>query len=82
MNKQLLTERQKQVLIFIQKNTDKWGDSPTLQEISQHFGYKAVSTAHELVDRLSEKGYVSREPNVRRGIRIIGERCESCGRKF
>lgn len=65
---QTLTKKQKYVLDFINDHINEKGISPTIEEIRKKLKLKAVSTIHEHINTLKEKGYLlkserSIEPN-------------------
>ena len=62
-----LTPKQKQVLDFIVTFTKKEGYSPSLAEIAKHFN-KSITTIHQFVAALKNKGQVVKQENVWRGI--------------
>lgn len=68
-----LTPRQKQILEFIQLYQQSNKISPSLQEIKDYFKLKAISTVHEHIEKLKEKGYLRKEMNQARGIRTTSE---------
>lgn len=53
----ILTPTQKKYLDFICKYRDIYGDVPSILYISKMLG-KSVSTVHESLTRLNEKGYI------------------------
>jgi len=66
----MLTKRQKQVLDFIKTFKNKKGYIPSLEEIKKHFGLSAVSTIHFHIQKLQEKGFLTREENRPRSISV------------
>ena len=64
-----LTPKQKKVLDFVYSFTDKHGYPPSLNEISQEFK-KSVPTIHQYIETLRKKGYLRKENNISRGIKI------------
>jgi len=66
----VLTKRQREILSFIASFIEGEGYAPTLEEIRDHLGLSAVSTVHEHVERLIEKGYLSRGWNRSRSITL------------
>ncbi len=60
-----LTSKQKQVLEFIIKMKSKMGSSPTVREIRDHFGFKAVGTVQDHLAILQRKGYIRRSEKAR-----------------
>jgi repressor LexA len=66
----VLTRQQRRVLSFIESFLETERYAPTLEEIRTHLGLSAVSTVHEHVERLVEKGYLSRGWNQSRSIAL------------
>ena len=64
----MLTARQRAVLNFIAAYTAGAGCAPSLEEIRDHLGVSAVSTVHEHVANLIDKGYLERGWNQARSI--------------
>ncbi len=62
-----LTGKQKETLDFISSFVRENGYSPSLQEIANHIG-KNLSTAQYFVNELEEKGYLTKNANMARGI--------------
>lgn len=65
-----LTKKQKQVFDFINTYIAESGISPTIEEIRKNLNLKAVSTIHEHINSLKEKGYLSKSNNSARSIKI------------
>lgn len=63
-----ITKKQKTVFDFIKKYHLENGISPTIDEIRKQLALKSVSTVHEHVDALKQKGYLSKEHNSARGL--------------
>jgi repressor LexA len=68
-----LTRQQRRILNFVDEFLELEGYAPTLDEIRVHLGLSAVSTVHEHVERLIDKGYLSRGWNQSRSLRIAPE---------
>lgn len=68
MNQKTLTKKQKNVLDFINSYINENGISPTIEEIRKKLKLKAVSTIHEHLNSLKEKGYLTKSGNVARSI--------------
>ena len=51
-----LTQRQQQVLEFIQEMRNREGTSPSLREIARHFGFRGMKAAADHVSALRKKG--------------------------
>jgi repressor LexA len=65
-----LTAKQTRVLNYIAAFVGSEGRPPSLEEIRDHLGLSAVSTVHEHVGQLVEKGYLSRQWNRSRSIEM------------
>ncbi len=55
-----MTKRQREILNFIEYFVSKFGYSPTLKEIAQHFNLSAVSTIHQHIENLIKEGYLKK----------------------
>ena len=67
-----ITKRQKQVYDFVKVFIDDKGYSPTLEEIKKRLRLSAVSTVHQHINALIDKGYIKRFDNLARAIEING----------
>ncbi|MEI6511229.1 MAG: transcriptional repressor LexA [Candidatus Uhrbacteria bacterium] len=65
---QTLTKRQKQIFDFTKTYISENGISPTIEEIRKKLKLKAISTIHEHLEALKEKGYLSKTDNSARSI--------------
>jgi repressor LexA len=61
----LLTERQQQVLDFIQSHVDNDGYPPTIREICSHLGVSGTLSAVRHLDALQKKGFIKRDSGSR-----------------
>lgn len=68
---QTLTKKQKQVFDYINYYRGENGISPTIEEMRKKLKLKAVSTVHEHINTLREKGYLSKSENSARSISLI-----------
>jgi repressor LexA len=66
-----LTERQKQILEFIQEYRRERGIAPTHREICEKFGFSSYGTAYKHLKLLQQKGFLKRDWNQKRGIELI-----------
>jgi len=64
-----LTERQRQVLVFVEGFCGRQGYPPTVREVAAHFGIQPRAAADHLV-ALKKKGYLHREPGRSRGLAL------------
>ncbi len=66
-----LTERQKEILEYIQAYRKERGIAPTHREICERFGFSSYGTAYKHLKLLQEKGYLKRDWNQKRGIELL-----------
>jgi len=71
--KKSLTERQRNILKFIQNFKESNGYPPTLREIGKNFEIASTFGVKRHIDALVKKGYLNVESNASRGISIIKE---------
>lgn len=64
----MLTKRQRQILNFITSYIKKKRFGPSLEDIKKHFRLRAVSTVHQHVKILKEKGFLKKLPFQPRSI--------------
>lgn len=69
-----LYRRQKQILDFIGQYIQKFGTSPTLQEIADSLGVSSLATVHEHLQALVKKGVIRRFEGAVRGIELLDSR--------
>ena len=81
MARSFLTERQKQILDFILDFQQRNGLSPTHREICEEFGYSSYGTVHKHLKLLTEKGFIQRAWNQKRGVQVVEESAPSGGRR-
>jgi len=68
-----LYRRQKQILEFISQYIQKFGYSPTLQQIAEAIGVNSLATVHEHLQALAKKGLIRRYKGAVRGLEIIAK---------
>src|SRR5918911_2672164 len=56
------------LLDFLSENTYQ----PSIREIGKKFRIKSTKTVSDLLQSLSAKGYIERDPSRSRGVRIVG----------
>lgn len=66
----VLYSRERQVLEFITQYIQRHGYAPTLVEIAESMGLSAVSTIHEHLERLAQKGFIKKTAGFERGIEL------------
>ena len=68
-----LTKRQKQIYDYTKSYINRKGFSPTLEEIKKHFRLSSLSTIHQHIGVLADKGFITKDDNSARGISLIGK---------
>ncbi|MBP9702986.1 transcriptional repressor LexA [Candidatus Woesebacteria bacterium] len=66
-----LYRRQKQIIDFIGQYIQKFGTSPTLQEIADALGVSSLATVHEHLQSLVKKGVIRRFEGAVRGLELL-----------
>ena len=67
-----LTERQKQVYLFIESKILTQGYGPTVREICEHFDIKSPNGVVCHLKALERKGLIKRASNKSRAIQLVG----------
>jgi repressor LexA len=70
MAKRKLTDRQRRMLDYIQHFTVESGYPPSIRQIGKAVGISSTSVVNYNLNRLVEEGYLDRDQNVSRGIRL------------
>ncbi len=70
MTKGKLSDRQKRMLEFIQRFTADSGYPPSIREIGEAAEISSTSVVNYNLNRLVEEGFLSRDQNVSRGLRL------------
>ncbi|NWD91950.1 LexA family protein, partial [Pseudomonas sp. K5002] len=68
-----LTPRRTAILTFIRDRIAQQGQSPSLAEIAEAFGFASRSVARKHVLALTEGGFIEVNPNQARGIRLLNQ---------
>jgi repressor LexA len=66
-----LTERQREILEYIQEFLRVHGIAPTHREICERFGFSSYGTVYKHLRLLQDKGYLRRDWNQKRGMELI-----------
>ena len=64
----MLTDRQKDILHFIQKEQREKGVTPSTREIQKHFGFASQTSVMQYLDVLERKGFVDRPARKARAL--------------
>ena len=65
-----ITEKQREVLVYIELFREQFQFPPTYQEISEYFLWQSKAAAYRHVSALAKKGAVTYRPNEPRTIAI------------
>lgn len=68
---QPLTDRQQEILSYIEESIGEKGYPPTVREIGRAVGLRSPSTVHSHLASLEELGYIRRDPAKGRAIDVI-----------
>lgn len=66
-----LTQRQREILTFVQRYADTHGYPPSVREIGQAMGLTSSSTVHSHLEALARKGFLRRDPSKPRALEIL-----------
>ncbi len=67
----MLTKRQYQLLMLIEKKLREDGVSPSFDEMKDAIGLKSKSGIHRLISGLEERGFIRRLPNRARALEVL-----------
>ena len=67
----MLTKKQKNLLIFINKKLRSTGISPSYEEMKQSLNLKSKSGIHRLISALEERGFIRRLAHKARALEVI-----------
>lgn len=70
----ILTKKQKQIYDYIAGYIEKHGYSPSLTEIRDKFKMGTISTIHEHISNLVEKGLLKKVKGVGRSLELVKEK--------
>lgn len=66
-----LTDKQRQVLDFVERFVEAQQCSPTLREIGNHMGIRSTNGVDYHLSCLERTGYIARAPHKSRGVRVL-----------
>jgi len=67
----MLTKKQKNLLMFINKKLRSSGVSPSYEEMKQSLNLKSKSGIHRLISALEERGFIKRLPHKARALEVV-----------
>lgn len=71
MNKKL-SDKQQQILDFVNKQVEEKGYPPSVREICSAVGFKSTSTVHGYLEKLKKNGLIMKDPTKPRALKVIG----------
>lgn len=72
----ILSERQERMMVFIRKYMGTEGRPPTIREIGKAAGISSTSVVNYNLNKLEESGYIARNREISRGLRLVGKGSE------
>lgn len=66
-----LSDRHKRILEVLDSYTEQFGYPPSIREICSRANISSTSVANYYLDRLEELGYIERDRQVARGVRVV-----------
>src|SRR5215472_5711903 len=66
----MLTKKQYELLLFINKRLNEQGVSPSFDEMKAALGLRSKSGIHRLITGLEERGFIRRLPHRARALEI------------
>ena len=73
MNDKPLSKRQQSILQFTRGYMEEHGRPPTIREIGKAVGINSTSVVNYNLGKLEERGYLDRDPDVSRGLRLTNK---------
>ncbi|MDG2340619.1 MAG: transcriptional repressor LexA [Paracoccaceae bacterium] len=67
----MLTKKQLDLLVFINKRLHRDGVPPSFDEMKEHLDLRSKSGIHRLITALEERGFIRRLPHKARAIEIV-----------
>ncbi|HBC07026.1 MAG TPA: repressor LexA, partial [Rhodospirillaceae bacterium] len=67
----MLTKKQYQLLVFIDKKLNESGVSPSFEEMKEALDLRSKSGIHRLITGLEERGFIRRLPHRARALEVL-----------
>lgn len=67
----MLTEKQRELLVFINSRLKETGVSPSFDEMKEALGLRSKSGIHRLITALEERGFIRRLPHRARALEVL-----------
>ena len=68
----MLNDTQRRIYEFLLERLQD-GVPPSVREIGAYVGLKSTSSVQACLDALEREGFISRDPLLKRSIRIVGQ---------
>ena len=69
----LLNKRERAILDYIEKQSKINGYPPSVREIGKAVGLKSTATVHGYLAKLEQKGYIKKESQKGRTLKLLKE---------
>jgi repressor LexA len=66
-----LSDRHKRILVYLDEYQRQFGYPPSIREIGEKTGITSTSVVNYYLSQLESQGYIEREKNISRGIRLL-----------
>ena len=67
----MLTRKQYDLLVFINRRLEENGISPSFEEMKEALGLRSKSGVHRLITGLEERGFIRRLPHRARALEVL-----------
>jgi repressor LexA len=67
-----LSEKQQQILDFVNSEVQEKGYPPSVREICSAVGFKSTSTVHSHLEKLEKYGLITKDPTKPRALKVTG----------
>jgi len=67
----MLTVKQRELLLFVNRRLGETGVSPSFDEMREALDLKSKSGVHRLISALEERGFIRRLPNRARALEVV-----------
>lgn len=69
-----LTDKQQQILDFVNSQVEEKGYPPSVREICSAVGFKSTSTVHSYLEKLEKSGMILKDATKPRALRVVGSK--------
>lgn len=68
-----ITEKQQQILDFVNSQVEEKGYPPSVREICSAVGFKSTSTVHSYLEKLEKLGLIEKDPTKPRALKVLAK---------